>query len=45
MCIPVSIADDNVSEETELFTVLLDSADSAVQFTLQSANVTIIDGM
>ena len=45
MCIPVSITDDNVSEETELFTVLLDSADSAVQFTLQSANVMIIDGM
>jgi len=43
MCIPVSISNDDVVEVTELFTVTLETTDRAVQFTQQSADVTIMD--
>jgi len=43
MCIPVSISNDNVVEVTEFFTVTLETTDRAVQFTQQSADVTIMD--
>ena len=44
MCVSVSISIDDVTEENEFFTVELGSTDRAVQFTLQSAIVTIMDG-
>jgi len=43
MCFPVFILNDNVVEVTEFFTVTLETTDRAVQFTQQSADVTIMD--
>jgi len=43
MCFPIFILNDNVVEVTEFFTVTLETTDRAVQFTQQSANVTIMD--
>ena len=43
ICIPISISDDEVVEETESFTVTVDSEDPAVQLTLQNASVIIVD--
>ena len=43
ICIPISISNDGVVEETESFTVTLVSGDPAVQVTLPNANVTIAD--
>ena len=44
MCVSVSISVDDVTEENEFFSVVLESTDRAVQFTIPFANVTIIDG-
>ena len=43
ICIPISILNDTVDEVTELFTVILGTADRAVIFTQPSADVFIID--
>ena len=43
MCIPISISDDEVVEETESFAVTLVSGDPVVQLTLSNASVIIID--
>jgi len=43
MCIPISISDDEVVEETELFAVTLVTEDPAVLIMLPFASVTIID--
>ena len=43
MCISITIRSDFIIEPNELFTVTLDSTDPAVQLTLSSANVTILD--
>ena len=43
MCIPISISDDEVVEETESFAVTLDSEDLVVQLTLSNASVIIMD--
>ena len=43
MCVPVSISIDNVVEAEEFFTVILESTDRAVQFTLPITSVTISD--
>jgi len=43
ICIPISISDDEVVEETESFTVTVDSEDPAVQLTLPNASVIIVD--
>jgi len=43
ICIPSSISNDGVVEETESFAVTLVSGDPAVQLTLPNVNVTIAD--
>ena len=43
MCIFITILNDFITEANELFTVMLDSTDPAVQLTLSSASVTILD--
>ena len=43
MCISITILSDIIIEPNELFTVTLDSTDPAVQLTLSSASVTILD--
>jgi len=43
MCIPISISDDEVVEETESFAVTLVTGDPVVQLTLSNASVIIID--
>ena len=43
MCIPISISDDGVVEETESFAVTLVTEDPAVLIMLPFATVTIID--
>jgi len=43
MCISVSISNDNVVEAAELFAVVLQSTDPAVQITQSFSSVTIID--
>ena len=43
MCISITIFSDFIIEPNELFTVTLESTDPAVQLTLSSASVTILD--
>ena len=43
MCISITILNDFIIEPNELFTVTLDSTDPAVQLTLPTASVTILD--
>ena len=43
MCISITILNDFIIEPNELFTVTLDSTDPAVQLTLSSTSVTILD--
>ena len=43
MCVSITIIDDFMIEPNELFTVLLESTDPAVQLTLASASITILD--
>ena len=43
MCVSITIFNDFMIEPNELFTVLLDSTDPAVQLTMAFANVTILD--
>ena len=43
MCVPITIFNDFMIEPNELFTVLLESTDPAVQLTVAFASVTILD--
>ena len=43
MCVTISISDDGVVEETELFAVTLVSEDPTVQLTLPNASIIIMD--
>ena len=43
MCVSITIINDFMIEPNELFTVLLESTDPAVQLTLAFASVTILD--
>jgi len=44
ICIPISITNDEVVEETESFAVTLVSEDPAIGLTLPNASVIIVDG-
>ena len=44
ICIPISISNDEVVEETESFAVTLVSEDPAIELTLPNASVIIVDG-
>ena len=43
MCISITIFSDFIIEPNELFTVMLESTDPAVQLTLPTASITILD--
>ena len=43
MCVPVSISNDGLVEEDEVFTVSLESTGPPVEFTERSVNFTIVD--
>ena len=43
ICVSITIINDFMIEPNELFTVLLDSTDPAVQLTMAFASVTILD--
>ena len=43
MCISITILGDFIIEPNELFTVMLESTDPAVQLTMPTASITILD--
>ena len=43
MCVSITILSDFIIEPNELFTVMLESTDPAVQLTLPTASITILD--